>query len=476
VLTSLGVFYGARAVIVTTGTFLKGLIHIGLENFPSGRAGEFPSIGLSDSLMELGFKIGRLNTCTPPRLDARTIDFSKIEPQWGDDPPPPFSYSTERITNPQLPCYLTYTNNDTHKIILSNLGSSPLYTGRAKGKGPRYCPSIEDKVATFTDRERHQVFLEPEGLETKEYYANGIFTSLAYEVQVKLLRTIPGLEEVEIMRPGYAIEYDFVFPTQLKHSLETKTIEGLFLAGQINGTSGYEEAAAQGLMAGINASLKLGGREPLILGRHEAYTGVLVDDLITKGTNEPYRMFTSRAEYRLLLRHDNADLRLMDKGYEIGLLGRDVYERFSEKKRLIEEELKRIKKTRVRMEGTERIETLEQLLKRPEMTYKFIEELSPSDKPLAPDMKRQVEIQVKYDGYIRRQVEMAERIKKIEEKKIPEDFDYTAVRGLSREVLGKLQEVRPSNLGQASRIPGVTPAAISLLMLTIEKAKRQHGT
>ncbi|MBM4128801.1 MAG: tRNA uridine-5-carboxymethylaminomethyl(34) synthesis enzyme MnmG, partial [Nitrospira sp.] len=475
VLTSLGVSYGARAVIVTTGTFLKGLIHIGLENFPSGRAGEFPSIGLSDSLMELGFKIGRLNTCTPPRLDARTIDFSRIEPQWGDDPPPPFSYSTERITNPQLPCYLTYTNNDTHKIILSNLGSSPLYTGRAKGKGPRYCPSIEDKVATFTDRERHQVFLEPEGLETKEYYANGIFTSLAYEVQVKLLRTIPGLEEVEIMRPGYAIEYDFVFPTQLKHSLETKTIEGLFLAGQINGTSGYEEAAAQGLMAGINASLKLGGREPLILGRHEAYTGVLVDDLITKGTNEPYRMFTSRAEYRLLLRHDNADLRLMDKGYEIGLLGRDVYERFSEKKRLIEEELKRIKKTRVRMEGTERIETLEQLLKRPEMTYKFIEELSPSDKPLAPDMKRQVEIQVKYDGYIRRQVEMAERIKKIEEKKIPEDFDYTAVRGLSREVLGKLQEVRPSNLGQASRIPGVTPAAISLLMLTIEKAKRQHG-
>jgi len=476
VLTSLGVSYGARAVIVTTGTFLKGLIHIGLENFPSGRAGEFPSIGLSDSLMELGFKIGRLNTCTPPRLDARTIDFSRIEPQWGDDPPPPFSYSTERITNPQLPCYLTYTNNDTHKIILSNLGSSPLYTGRAKGKGPRYCPSIEDKVATFTDRERHQVFLEPEGLETKEYYANGIFTSLAYEVQVKLLRTIPGLEEVEIMRPGYAIEYDFVFPTQLKHSLETKTIEGLFLAGQINGTSGYEEAAAQGLMAGINASLKLGGREPLILGRHEAYTGVLVDDLITKGTNEPYRMFTSRAEYRLLLRHDNADLRLMDKGYEIGLLGRDVYERFSEKKRLIEEELKRIKKTRVRMEGTERIETLEQLLKRPEMTYKFIEELSPSDKPLAPDMKRQVEIQVKYDGYIRRQVEMAERIKKIEEKKIPEDFDYTAVRGLSREVLGKLQEVRPSNLGQASRIPGVTPAAISLLMLTIEKAKRHHGT
>ncbi len=401
VLTSLGIFYGARAVIVTTGTFLKGLIHIGFENFSAGRAGEFPSVGLSDSLRELGFEMGRLKTGTPPRLDAKTIDFLKTEAQYGDDPPTPFSHSTEKITNPQLPCYVTYTNSETHKIILSNLDRSPLYSGRIKGVGPRYCPSIEDKVVRFSNRERHQVFLEPEGLETKEYYANGISTSLPYDVQVKLVRTIPGLEEAEIMRPGYAIEYDFVFPTQLKHNLETKIIEGLFLAGQINGTSGYEEAAAQGLIAGINASLKLQGREPLILGRHEAYIGVLIDDLITKGTNEPYRMFTSRAEYRLLLRHDNADLRLMDKGYEIGLLDKEIYEKFLEKRRLIDEELQRIKKTRIKFDGTDRNESLEQLLKRPEITYEFIEEHSPSDKPLTEEIKKQVEIQVKYDGYIR---------------------------------------------------------------------------
>src|SRR4030043_489811 len=311
VLTSLGIFYGARAVVITTGTFLKGLIHIGFENFSAGRAGEFPSMGLSDSLRELGLKIGRLKTGTPPRLDAKTIDFSKTEPQWGDDPPQSFSHSTEKITNPQLPCYITYTNSETHKIILSNLDRSPLYSGQIKGVGARYCPSIEDKVVRFAERERHQVFLEPEGLDTKEYYANGIPTSLPYDVQVRFVRTMPGLEESEIMRPGYAIEYDFVFPTQLNHNLETKMINGLFLAGQINGTSGYEEAAAQGLMAGVKASLKLQGKEPLILGRHEAYIGVLIDDLITKGTDEPYRMFTSRAEYRLLLRHDNADLRLM---------------------------------------------------------------------------------------------------------------------------------------------------------------------
>ncbi|MDH5769380.1 MAG: tRNA uridine-5-carboxymethylaminomethyl(34) synthesis enzyme MnmG, partial [Nitrospirota bacterium] len=360
VLTSLGIFYETRAIVVTTGTFLKGLIHIGLENFSAGRAGEFPSVGLSDSLRELGFKMGRLKTGTPPRLDAKTIDFSKTEPQYGDDPPQPFSYSTEKITNPQLPCYITYTNKETHKIIFGNLDRSPLYSGRIKGIGARYCPSIEDKVVRFAERERHQVFLEPEGLETKEYYANGIPTSLPYDVQVKLVRTIPGLEKAEIMRPGYAIEYDFVYPTQLKHSLETKLIDGLFLAGQINGTSGYEEAAAQGIMAGINASLNLQGGEPLILGRHEAYTGVLIDDLITKGTNEPYRMFTSRAEYRLLLRHDNADLRLMNKGYEIGLLGKEVYQKFQEKKRLIDEELQRIKKIRIKIEGADKSESLEQ--------------------------------------------------------------------------------------------------------------------
>ena len=475
VLTSLGIFYETRAIVVTTGTFLKGLIHIGLENFSAGRAGEFPSVGLSDSLRELGFKMGRLKTGTPPRLDAKTIDFSKTEPQYGDDPPQPFSYSTEKITNPQLPCYITYTNKETHKIIFGNLDRSPLYSGRIKGIGARYCPSIEDKVVRFAERERHQVFLEPEGLETKEYYANGIPTSLPYDVQVKLVRTIPGLEKAEIMRPGYAIEYDFVYPTQLKHSLETKLIDGLFLAGQINGTSGYEEAAAQGIMAGINASLNLQGGEPLILGRHEAYTGVLIDDLITKGTNEPYRMFTSRAEYRLLLRHDNADLRLMNKGYEIGLLGKEVYQKFQEKKRLIDEELQRIKKIRIKIEGADKSESLEQLLKRPEITYEFIDKSVHSDKPLSPEMKKQVEIQVKYDGYILRQMEMAERLKKVEEKKIPEGFDYISVNGLSKEILSKLQEVRPANLGQASRIPGVTPAAISLLMVAIERLKRERG-
>jgi tRNA uridine 5-carboxymethylaminomethyl modification enzyme len=474
VLTSLGIFYGAGAVIVTTGTFLKGLIHIGLENFSAGRAGEFPSMGLSDSLEELGLKMGRLKTGTPPRLDAKTIDFSKTEPQYGDDPPLPFSHCTEQITNPQLPCFMTYTNKKTHQIILDSLDRSPLYSGKIRGIGARYCPSIEDKVVRFSERERHQVFLEPEGLETKEYYANGIPTSLPYDVQVKFVRTIPGLEEAEIMRPGYAIEYDFVFPTQLKHSLETKIIEGLFLSGQINGTSGYEEAAAQGITAGINAALKLQGRESLILGRHEAYTGVLIDDLVTKGTNEPYRMFTSRAEYRLLLRHDNADLRLMDKGYEIGLLDKNVYEKFIEKRKLIDEELQRFKKTRMKYDDPNKSETLEQLLKRPEITYKFIEEHSPSDKTLTEEIKKQVEIQVKYEGYIQRQMETAERIRKIEYKKIPEHFDYTSVNGLSKEVLSKLQEVRPINLGQASRIPGVTPAAISLLMVTIERMKRER--
>lgn len=472
VLTSLGISYGARAVIVTTGTFLKGLIHIGLENFSAGRAGEFPSIGLSDSLRELGFKMGRLKTGTPPRLDAKTIDFSKTEAQYGDDPPIPFSHSTEKITNPQLPCYITYTNKETHRIILDNLDRSPMYSGKIKGIGARYCPSIEDKVVRFAERDRHQVFLEPEGLETKEYYANGIPTSLPYDVQVMFVRTIQGLEEAEIMRPAYAIEYDFVFPTQLRHSLETKLIDGLFLAGQINGTSGYEEAAAQGIMAGINASMKLREQEPLVLGRHEAYAGVLIDDLVTKGTSEPYRMFTSRAEYRLLLRHDNADLRLMDKGYEIGLLDNAVYQRFLEKRRLIQEELERLKKTRIKYDDPNKSEPLEQLLKRPEITYKFIDEHSPSDKSLSDEIKRQVQIQVKYEGYINQQMQMAERLKKIEGKKIPPDFVYTSVNGLSREVLTKLQEVKPANLGQASRIPGITPAAISLLMVAIERLKR----
>ncbi|HMK49354.1 MAG TPA: tRNA uridine-5-carboxymethylaminomethyl(34) synthesis enzyme MnmG, partial [Thermodesulfovibrionales bacterium] len=475
VLTTLGIFYGAKAAVVTTGTFLKGLIHIGLENFSAGRAGEFPSMGLSDSLQRLGLKMGRLKTGTPPRLDARTIDFSKTETQHGDNPPPPFSHSTGSITNPQLPCYITYTNRDTHEIIRGNLERSPLYSGKIKGIGARYCPSIEDKVVRFAERERHQVFLEPEGLETKEYYANGIPTSLPYDIQVRFVRTIPGLEAVEIMRPGYAIEYDFVFPTQLRHSLETKGIEGLYLAGQINGTSGYEEAAAQGLMAGINAALKVSGKESLVLGRHEAYTGVLIDDLVTKGTLEPYRMFTSRAEYRLLLRHDNADLRLMDKGHEMGLLDSTVYQKYLEKKRFIREELGRLKKTRIRFEG-DRSETLEQLLRRPEISYQFVDDHSPSPDALPEEVKKQVEIQIKYEGYIDQQMQLAERLKKIEGKKIPEGFDYRSVNGLSREVLCKLEEVAPANLGQASRIPGITPAAISLVMVAIERLKRERAS
>ena len=474
VLTTLGIFYGAKAVIATTGTFLKGLVHIGLDNFPAGRAGEVPSVGLSDSLQQLGLKMGRLKTGTPPRIDAKTIDFSRTELQYGDDPPLPFSHSTERITNPQLPCFITYTNSETHNIIRANLDRSPLYSGRITGIGARYCPSIEDKVVRFAERERHQVFLEPEGLETKEYYANGIPTSLPYDIQVKFVRTIPGLEKAEIMRSGYAIEYDFVFPTQLNNTLETKTIRGLFLAGQINGTSGYEEAAAQGLMAGINAALNLQGKEPFILGRHEAYIGVLIDDLITKGTNEPYRMFTSRAEYRLLLRHDNADLRLMDKGYTIGLLDEAVYQNFLEKKQMIQEELQRLKKTRIKYGDPAKSETLEQLLRRPEIAYGFIEEHSPSHCPLTPEIKKQVEIQVKYEGYIQQQMQMAEKLKKIEGKKIPPGFEYSSVNGLSREVLSKLQEIRPENLGQAGRIPGITPTAVSLLMVAIERLKRSR--
>lgn len=481
VLTSLGIFYGAGAVIVTTGTFLKGLMHIGFESFEAGRAGEFPSINLSDSLKSLGLKLGRLKTGTPPRIDSRSIDFSKTEPQFGDDPPLPFSYSTESITNPQLPCYITYTNSKTHKIILDNLDRSPLYSGRIKGIGPRYCPSIEDKVVRFSERERHQIFLEPEGLDTKEYYANGISTSLPFDLQERLVRTIPGLEKAEIMRPAYAIEYDFVYPTQIRHSLETKAVDGLFLAGQINGTSGYEEAAAQGLMAGINAVHKTEGRKPLVLGRHEAYIGVLIDDLVTKGTNEPYRMFTSRAEYRLLLRHDNADSRLMETGRNIGLLGKTAYEVFCKKKASIEKEIERIKITRVKPHaandnltalGTSPITedaSLGQLLKRPEVTYDFINKTAPSPNRISAEVCREIEINVKYEGYIKRQIEMAEKIKRAEERKIPEDICYSSINGLSNEIVSKLEEIRPVSIGQAGRIPGVTPAAISLILVTIEK-------
>jgi tRNA uridine 5-carboxymethylaminomethyl modification enzyme len=478
-----GGIYRAKAVIIATGTFLNGLIHIGLKNFPAGRAGEPPSIRLSESLRAIGLKMGRLKTGTPPRLDAKGIDFSEMSTQHGDSPPPKMSIFTKEITNPQLPCYMTYTNEKTHKIILENLKYSPLYSGIIKGIGPRYCPSIEDKVVRFSDKPKHQVILEPEGIDTDEYYANGISTSLPYEAQIKLVRSITGLEDAEIRKPGYAIEYDFVFPTQLKPTLETKSISGLFLAGQINGTSGYEEAAAQGLMAGINAALKVKNKEPFILGRHEAYIGVLIDDLITKGTKEPYRMFTSRAEYRLLLRQDNADLRLMEKGCKLGLIKTEHYNSLVEKKALIESELRRLKSTRIKPQiinpllktlGCSEIKedtTLYQILKRPEVRYVDIARVSPSSNGLPEDVINQVEIQTKYEGYIYRQAELVEKFQKIENKRIPEDFVYRGIPGLSKEIVEKLEEIRPVNLGQASRIPGVTPAAISLLMVAVERHK-----
>jgi len=485
--TSHGAFYGAGAVIITTGTFLRGLIHIGLDSHAAGRAGEFPSLGLPDSLRELGLRLGRLKTGTPPRIDARSIDFSVTTEQRGDDPPVPFSYCTESITNPQLPCFLTHTNEETHRIILESLDRSPLYSGRIKGVGPRYCPSIEDKVVRFSERPAHQVFLEPEGIQTKEYYANGISTSLPYDVQVRLVRSIAGLEEAEIMRPGYAVEYDFVYPTQLKHTLETRSTEGLFLAGQINGTSGYEEAAAQGLMAGINAALKLKSREPLVLQRHEAYIGVLIDDLVTKGTSEPYRMFTSRAEYRLLLRHDNADFRLSEKGFRIGLLSEEQYRRFIRRKELLETELKRIDSLKVSAEEanplldslgttavTEKTPVL-QLLKRPGVSYDFIRRLFPPPYKIDKELEKLIETEIKYKGYIKRQMEMVERMKRVEGRTIPPDFKFDRISGLSREVLKKLEEVRPSNVGEASRIPGVTPAAIALVMIALEKNRRESS-
>ncbi len=482
--TDIGVQYSSEAVIITTGTFLKGLIHIGLSHYPSGRAGEFPSIGLSDSLRNLGFELGRLKTGTPARLNARTIDFTKMKIQPGDDPAPFFSLSEKTHPLTQLPCYLTYTNPLTHNIIKNSLSKSPLYAGVIKGIGPRYCPSIEDKVMRFSDRERHQVFLEPEGLDTEEYYANGVSTSLPLEVQAEMYQSIVGLEEVELMRPAYAIEYDYAPPLQIRNTLETKRINGLFFAGQINGTSGYEEAAAQGLMAGINAALKVQKRQPLILRRSDAYIGVLIDDLVTRGTNEPYRMFTSRAEYRLILREDNADLRLREKGREIGLVSEEEYRVYLEKRVSVENEINRIRKTWIKpsdklnatleTRGSNTISaeaSLEQLLKRPELSYKDIVAFSPPERSLCDAASEQVEIQVKYEGYIQRQINQVERFASLEQKKIPEDLDYDAITGLGSEVKQKLKLVRPISLGQASRISGITPAAISLLMVALHARK-----
>ncbi len=473
--------YKAGAVIIATGTFLNGLIHIGLTNYPAGRVNEPPSLELPKSLAALGFKIGRLKTGTPPRIDAASIDFSVMEIHAGDDPPPAMSLFTKEITNPQLPCYMTYTNEETHRIINSSLKRSPLYSGVITGIGPRYCPSIEDKVVRFKDKVRHQLMLEPEGLDTNEYYANGISTSLPEESQVALVNSIKGLESAKINKPGYAIEYDFVPPTQLKPTLETKLINGLYLAGQINGTSGYEEAAAQGLMAGINAVLQIKNKDPFILGRQEAYIGVLVDDLVTRGTNEPYRMFTSRAEYRLLLRQDNADIRLIEKGHRLGLINKKQFAAFSNKISRVEKELKRIRTKRfkpdqinplLRQLGTSPIKesaAIYQLLKRPEVKYHDLLRVENNRNSLSEDIISQVEIQTKYKGYIKRQAELAEKFRNIEAKKIPEGFTYKNINGLSTEIMEKLEEVRPLNLGQAGRIPGVTPAAIALLMVALRR-------
>jgi tRNA uridine 5-carboxymethylaminomethyl modification enzyme len=480
--TNIGIRYLGKTVILSTGTFLKGLVHIGLVNFPAGRAGDFPAMKLSDSLRGAGFEVGRLKTGTTPRLDGKTVDFSRMTPQWGDPEPAPFSFETEKIKRPQVPCYVTYTNVKTHEIIKGGLSRSPLYTGVIKGIGPRYCPSIEDKVVRFADKERHQVFLEPEGLRTAEYYPNGVSTSLPIDVQVRMLRSIAGLESVEIMRPGYAIEYDFVDPVQLKHTLETKIVEYLYHAGQINGTSGYEEAGAQGIIAGINAALKVLGREPVVIDRSQAYMGVLIDDLVTKGVTEPYRMFTSRAEHRLLLREDNADLRLTDIGYRVGLISKERYESFAGKKRDISSLLDYLKKARIGEEhplsralagmgfppvkqGTD----LQSVLKRPEVTIWMAASGEPSIAGFDNSVLNQVELQVKYEGYIKRQQAEVKKFRKMESLKIPESFDYATLPGLSREVKEKLEKVRPDSVGQALRIQGVTPAAVTMLLVGLKK-------
>jgi tRNA uridine 5-carboxymethylaminomethyl modification enzyme len=480
--TQWGERFHGKTVVLTTGTFLRGLIHIGLEQLEAGRMGDLPSLGLSQCLSRLGFDIGRLKTGTCPRLDGRTIDFSQMEPQYSDDPPAPLSFMTEAIRNRLVPCYMTYTNERTHEAIRTGLDRSPLYTGKIKGIGVRYCPSIEDKIVRFKDRERHRIFLEPEGLDTHEYYPNGLSTSLPLDIQVAMLRTIKGLDHADITRPGYAIEYDFVYPTQLYPTLETKVLENLFHAGQINGTTGYEEAAAQGLMAGINAALKARGDGPFCLGRDEAYIAVMIDDLVTRGVDEPYRMFTSRAEHRLLLREDNADLRLTEKGYGRGIVGKERYEKMRERKRRIEEteeilKSRRLKPTKqtnamLRSLGFEEIknpETLEGLLKKPGVTVADLKRIEESLGSVEEDVAYQAELNVKYRGYTERQREMANRAKRLEGQKIPSEIEYKDIPGLSTELVEKFSRVRPLSLGQASRIPGVTPASITALLVHFKK-------
>ncbi|MBC2255406.1 tRNA uridine-5-carboxymethylaminomethyl(34) synthesis enzyme MnmG [Listeria ivanovii] len=484
VITNSGAIYYAETVVITTGTFSRGEIIVGELRYSSGPNNQQPSVKLSEHLEELGFELRRFKTGTPPRVKSSTIDYSKTEEQPGDEHARAFSFDTVEMILDQLPCWLTYTNEITHEIIQANLHRSPMFTATKKGTGARYCPSIEDKIVRFSDKPRHQIFLEPEGRNTEEVYVQGLSTSLPEEVQREMLRTIPGLENVEMMRVGYAIEYDAVMPDQLWPSLETKLVEGLFTAGQINGTSGYEEAAGQGLMAGINAARKVFKKEPVILGRDQAYIGVLIDDLVTKGTEEPYRLLTSRAEYRLLLRHDNADLRLTEIGHEIGLISDERYERFLAKQSAIEAEKTRLKKTRIK--PTAEVQTMlkeigsgelkdgilaADLLRRPEITYDKIAEIVSRETFVTDDVAEQVEIQVKYEGYIEKSKLQVEKMKRMEDKKIPENIDYDAISGLATEALEKLKKIEPLSIAQASRISGVNPADISILLVYIEQGK-----